>query len=169
MQYVNHSIKDGGRNEKSPRSVWCLGYRSLCTDLLYIPSLQIKARRGHLWRVTSVEGEGSSIPHPSPLDRLQQHSDPGVQLYREICVNGGFYMMAPWILNTYCHQGYSAHSVWPLSKDPTYNTSQKFGHTYFLLVIVITTTTTIKKIVVEVVVVSAIIVILIIIIMNTFK
>lgn len=62
--------KGWGRSEKSPHSVWCLGYRSLFTGLLCIPSLQIKARRGHLWRVTSTEGEGSSIPHPSPPDWL---------------------------------------------------------------------------------------------------
>lgn len=61
--------KDGGQSEKSPHSMWCLDYRSLFPGLLYIPSLQIKARRGHLWRVTSAEGEGIA-PFPSPLDWL---------------------------------------------------------------------------------------------------
>jgi len=61
----------------------------LFPGLLYIPSLQIKARRGHLWRVTSAEGEGlapfHTLPHRTDSQSLKQHNDPGVQLYENAC------------------------------------------------------------------------------------
>lgn len=75
MQYANRSVEDGAGVRRAHIACDVLAI-TLCARVFYIPSLQIRARRGHLWRVTSAEGEGSSLPHPYPLDRLKKHGDP---------------------------------------------------------------------------------------------
>lgn len=69
MQYANRSLEDGAAVRRAHIACDVLAI-TLCARAFYIPSTLIRTRRGHMWRVTSAEGEGSSLPHPGQTDKI---------------------------------------------------------------------------------------------------